>query len=219
MGEYIGTTVEFGGLIREDQIDDLVNVMAAQGGLTTDSGLDFEEEIRAAIEEGRCVSLSGETNFGQATDLVAGLDELGLDWKRISDAKYEYGGDITISLGGVEEEIESDGGEPVLGKEALKKFKTIEEAVAHLERFERPCPKLELADPQLPGLGEEEKTDAEVVAEPIADELETLVTRYVEVMEDYSAGFPITNPDHPHHEDWTRAKAVLARLEKARSKT
>jgi hypothetical protein len=41
------------------------------------------------------------------------------------------------------------------------------------------------------------------------DQLETLVTRYVQVMENYDAGFPITNPDHPHHEDWISATKLL----------
>ena len=49
--------------------------------------------------------------------------------------------------------------------------------------------------------------------EPATDftgELQRLVSNYIGVMEDYHAGFPITDPDHPHHEDWTAAKRLFA---------
>jgi hypothetical protein len=50
------------------------------------------------------------------------------------------------------------------------------------------------------------------------DQLETLVTRYVQVMENYDAGFRITNPDHPHHEDWASATKLLDELSYQRTK-
>jgi hypothetical protein len=46
-----------------------------------------------------------------------------------------------------------------------------------------------------------------------APQLQTLVEHYIGVMEDYSAGVPITDPEHPHHEDWTNARALLARID------
>lgn len=40
-------------------------------------------------------------------------------------------------------------------------------------------------------------------------QLEQMVWNYIQVMEDYDAGCPLTDENHPHHEDWIAARTLL----------
>jgi hypothetical protein len=81
MSDEIGCTVEFGGKIKRSDIDRLLAVMLEDG--------DLEE----ADERKRPCCTCGSTNYGQAPELVNLLTELGLAYRRTSDAKYEWDGE------------------------------------------------------------------------------------------------------------------------------
>lgn len=153
MGEYIWTHFEVGGHINSDDIEKL----AAE--------ID-EDEIRAAIAEGRPAEFAGETNYGRAEDLVVICNELKLSWRRTADPKYEFDGDITICFeGGDEEEITCNSdGDPYFVLERLetwrKEGKSIDDVIARMKHFTGDWPKLELADPELPGVEAESITEA-----------------------------------------------------------
>ena len=86
MGEYIGTTVTFGGKVKRSDLEVLSEVMLDGG----------EGELETAQEEKRGAVTIGETNFGRAEELCGLLEELGLSYRRCCDAKYEYDGECEI---------------------------------------------------------------------------------------------------------------------------
>jgi hypothetical protein len=89
MGEYIGTTVSFGGKVKRSDLAALSEVMLDGG----------EDELEEAHKEKRCIVTQGETNFGRAEELCALLGELGLTYRRSCDAKYEFDGETEIFNG------------------------------------------------------------------------------------------------------------------------
>jgi hypothetical protein len=86
MGEYIGTTVTFGGKVKRSDIQKLVEVML-------DSGV---EDLVTAHEEKRGAVTIGETNYGRAEELCGMLEDLGLSYRRNCDAKYDWDGECEI---------------------------------------------------------------------------------------------------------------------------
>jgi hypothetical protein len=107
MGEYIGTTVTFGGKVKQSDLKKLTSVMLDGG----------EGEIETAQEEKRGVVTYGETNFGRAEELCAVLEELGLSYRRCCDAKYEYDGECEIfdaATGKSHEVLATQDGDPYL---------------------------------------------------------------------------------------------------------
>jgi hypothetical protein len=107
MGEYIGTTVTFGGKVKRSDIDDLVKVMLDGG----------EDEIETAQAEKRGVVTVGESNFGRAEELCGMLEDLGLSYRRCCDAKYEYDGECEIfdaTTGKTHEVSATQDGDPYL---------------------------------------------------------------------------------------------------------
>lgn len=82
MTEMIPTTIVFGGNIARADVERL-NEELLEGGDT----------IESAAAAGACVTTSGDSNYGTAEDLCDLLRELGLTYRRTSDAKYEYDGD------------------------------------------------------------------------------------------------------------------------------
>ena len=45
------------------------------------------------------------------------------------------------------------------------------------------------------------------------DALRQMLANYLQMMEDYSAGIPLTDPQHNYHEDWTAARALAKLLD------
>jgi hypothetical protein len=112
MGEYLGTTVSFGGKLKRSDMERLEAVML-EGGDT----------LQDAHDDQRSCTIAGESLYGEAEPLCQFLVELGLSYRRTSDAKYEWDGDGTFYNAATDEFIEflcSQDGEPAIPLSALR---------------------------------------------------------------------------------------------------
>ncbi len=143
MGEYMGTTVEFGGKIKACDLEKLANELLDGS----------EEELYAAAQAKESYITQGESNYGMATELCAVLADLGLSYRRTCDAKYEYDGDGEYYNAETGDSIEfscNQDGEPTLNlaglRERLKDGKTLQDVVDELSAPNAKLPPLEIID-------------------------------------------------------------------------
>jgi hypothetical protein len=154
MGDYIWTRVTAGGKITRASIARLIPHMEDQTG---DMG-EPEQEITDALKEKRpALICMAETGGGLAEEVTDLLTELGLHWKRVTDGKYEYDGDITIyhPVNGERTwQANTNGDDAMMTLESLRVAaragKTIEAVIADLALSEQEPPALELADAGTP---------------------------------------------------------------------
>jgi hypothetical protein len=144
MGEYISTTVSFGGKVKRSNLAALSEVMLDGG----------EDDLEDAHKEKGCIVTQGETNFGRAEELCALLEELGLSYRRSCDAKYEYDGETEIFNGATGQNHEvsaTQGGDPYLTylqlRDMAKKGKQLSDVIAVLAQIaEFAIPPLEIVE-------------------------------------------------------------------------
>lgn len=140
MGEYIWTSVTFGGKICASDIADIRDELLG------------EDDLDEALENGMACTTSGETNYGSATELCSLLRELGLSYQLSSDRLGDYGGGISRWDASRCHMDASDGdsGDPYINLRDLKKMMddghSIGAAVVMLELVEKSIPPVELIE-------------------------------------------------------------------------
>jgi hypothetical protein len=142
MADYMGTRVEFGGIIRAGDLDRLAGVMLHNG----------RDELIAAAREERAALTSGQTAYGMASELCSTLAELGLSYRRHSEAKYDRSADVEMfepETGKYLSATSDHDGEALLSLRSLREIKAtggdLDSAIARLERIEKPLPPLTIA--------------------------------------------------------------------------
>jgi hypothetical protein len=142
MGDYIGTTVSFGGKLNRSDIERLEAQML-EGG----------DHLEDAAADKRPCTVSGETNGGQAEELCQLLVELGLSYRRTCDAKYEFDGNGTYYNAATDEAVEftcSQDGNPTITLGSLIERSaagdTLDDIIVGLQAPYADMPPLEIVD-------------------------------------------------------------------------
>ena len=139
MADHMGTTVEFGGVVRARDLDRLGTAMLDNG----------REELIAAAREGRAAITCGETAYGMASELCSTLAELGLTYRRHRESNHEHSADVELfepETGKYLRATSDYDGEALLSLKSLREIKAtggdLDAAIARLERIEKPLPPL-----------------------------------------------------------------------------
>src|SRR5262249_12185903 len=132
MADYMGTTVEFGGVIRARDLDRVAGAKVHNG----------REELVAAAREERAALTCGQTAYGMASELCSTLAELGLTYRRLSEGKYDRSADVELfepETGKYLCAMSDHDGETLLSLKALREIKAaggdLDSAIARLERI------------------------------------------------------------------------------------
>lgn len=96
MADYFPAIILIGGVLVEDQVTDLFEAAADDGVTTIDDGpIGDEAEFRALIDgAGPLILMDAQASYGKLPALETTCQDLGLSFRRNSDAGYEYEAEV-----------------------------------------------------------------------------------------------------------------------------
>ena len=152
--------IEIGGTIRRQDIQALADAIAAEGvSLDWGDGSVGVEEIKELIEE---AAKKGETltfrddqaAYGEFTELEELCQKLKVAYKRSSEAKYDYDGELVLFLPGRMKNPctmnATQDGEPTVALSVLQEYhtrkKTLAQVIKELAEAEAKVPPVKIVD-------------------------------------------------------------------------
>jgi hypothetical protein len=142
MGERIGASIQFGGKLPKQHVQELVDLLNAEG-LTPD----FDETGDVTAEDDLSQNFGDwEVNYGNLDDLEAFGQEHGLHYKHWYDSGPEWSACTELYDPATNTMIElvDAGGLPAMNLGEIKRLGSIEAIEAYFAKFSEPLPPLEI---------------------------------------------------------------------------
>lgn len=146
MADYMSAKITIGGKLKASDVDTLIKAIVDQAvSLEYDEAPPEEDEIRERLNENEVVFYDIEARYGQFEDLEQVCRDLGLNYVRHSEGKYDYEAEFVVYEPGMDEPLEllaTNDGRPACTLDDLKEM----DAAVLVERLEKAtsCPMLEI---------------------------------------------------------------------------